>query len=113
MTKFTLADGLAALHGTDYARLLERRSFDVGIYAPESSDRQAPHRRDEVYVIAQGQGQLVLGDLTHSCVPGDLFHVPAGMKHHFANVSAGFLVWVIFVGPNKVDPESHEKPRHG
>ena len=101
MTKLTVTEGLAALGGTDYARLLERSKFELGIYAPAASDRQAPHRRDELYVIAQGQGQLVLGDFTYSCSVGDVFFVPAGMKHHFANLSMGFLAWVIFLGPRQ------------
>lgn len=99
--KFTVPKGIAALGGTDYARLLERSNFDVGIYMPQGSDLQKPHHRDEIYVIAQGKGQLVLGDQTYSCSLGEAFFVPAGMEHRFINFSAGFCTWVIFLGPRR------------
>jgi mannose-6-phosphate isomerase-like protein (cupin superfamily) len=98
VSKLTLAGGLTALKGADYARLLEQSAFDIGIYVPDGSDHQTPHRRDEIYVIAQGEGQFICGKLTYNFRAGDVFFVPASTEHRFVNFSAGFSTWVIFLG---------------
>lgn len=99
MSKLSLAEGLAALGGDDFARLLERSDFDVGIYAPRHGDPQAPHRRDEIYIIAQGTGEFILDGDTYGFTAGDVFFVPANTEHRFVKFSAGFSTWVIFLGP--------------
>ena len=88
---------LLAAH-TDYARIIERESFDVGVYRPTQRDPQRPHARDELYVVAAGRGDFTCGDETRRFGPGDLFFVPAGVEHRFANFSDDFATWVVSFG---------------
>jgi mannose-6-phosphate isomerase-like protein (cupin superfamily) len=101
MTKLTLADAFRRLEAAnaDYARLIERAGFDINIYRPEATDPQTPHLRDELYIIAAGQGEFVCDGETCPFHTGDLFFVPAGVAHRFVSFSADFATWVVFFGP--------------
>jgi mannose-6-phosphate isomerase-like protein (cupin superfamily) len=98
MMKLTIAEAVASLmsENTDYTRLFERDSFDIGMYRPVNVDRQTPHARDEVYIIAAGTGDFVCGDERRNFSPGDVFFVPAGIEHRFTKFSYDFATWVIF-----------------
>jgi mannose-6-phosphate isomerase-like protein (cupin superfamily) len=82
---------------TDYARLYERQSFDIGMYRPVKVDPQTPHTRDELYVIAAGSGDFICGNESTTFSPGDVFFVPAGVEHRFVKFSYDFATWVIFL----------------
>jgi mannose-6-phosphate isomerase-like protein (cupin superfamily) len=45
-----------------FAVVFERGSVSVEVYAPRGMDPQSPHSRDEIYVVAQGQGTFVCTD---------------------------------------------------
>jgi mannose-6-phosphate isomerase-like protein (cupin superfamily) len=85
--------------GTTTARLLEKPTFDVSMYKPEGHDPQGPHKRDELYVIANGSGDFTCHAQTHRFHRGDILFVPAGAVHRFENFSSDFSTWVIFFGP--------------
>lgn len=85
--------------GRRSAELLRHGSLEVRYYAPTGTDPQAPHDRDEVYVIASGTGSFRRGEEIVSFSPGDLLFVPAKMEHRFENFSGGFATWVFFYGP--------------
>ena len=82
----------------DFARFIERETFDVGLYRPDGIDTQTPHARDEVYVIANGSGAFVCGNERVTFAPGDMLFVPAGDVHRFENFTSDFCAWVIFFG---------------
>lgn len=69
------------------------------LYAPRGSDRQRPHTRDEVYVVARGEGSFFDGNTRHEVRPGAFVFVPAGQEHRFEDFTADFAVWVFFYGP--------------
>ena len=100
MIKLTIAEAVARLvsANTDYTRLFERSSFDVGIYCPTRVDPQTPHTRDELYVIAAGSGEFACGNETKTFASGDVFFVPSGVEHRFMKFSDDFATWVIFFG---------------
>ena len=79
--------------------VLGHGSMIVEYYAPRGSDRQQPHTRDELYVIAAGTGTFLNGDARHPFTPGDVIFVPAGVVHRFEDFSDDFATWVIFYGP--------------
>lgn len=98
----TVAEGLARLptrDGKRFVTLLEHGSLVVELYAPRGVDPQQPHTRDELYVVAQGSGEFVNGDVRESFGPGDVLFVPAGVVHRFENFTDDFAVWVMFYGP--------------
>lgn len=76
-----------------HARLL------VKVYTPRGNDPQQPHTRDEVYVVAKGNGEFVYADERKAFQATDLLFVPAGVSHRFENFSDDLTVWVIFYGP--------------
>jgi len=85
--------------GRRWAALFQHGTLEVEIYAPRGTDPQQPHKKDEVYVVAQGSGEFVCGTERHRFVTGDLLFVPAGEPHRFENFSDDFVAWVIFYGP--------------
>jgi mannose-6-phosphate isomerase-like protein (cupin superfamily) len=93
--------------GERFARAFAHGSMSVEFYAPIGDDQQTPHAQDELYVIHSGKGDLVIAGERHSCAPGDVFFVPAGVEHRFNNFSPGFSSWVVFWGPRGGE---HETP---
>lgn len=80
--------------------LFERGDVSVELYAPRGADRQTPHRRDEIYIVAAGSGVFRRGDETVPFRAGDLLFVAAGVPHRFDTFSDDFRTWVIFFGPD-------------
>lgn len=74
-------------------------TLEVELYAPIGVDKQKPHSRDEIYIIARGRGQFFDGEKRIEVAPGSFLFVPAGCEHRFENFSVDFLVWVAFYGP--------------
>lgn len=74
-------------------------TLEVEIYAPIGVDRQKPHTRDEIYIIARGQGRFFDGEKHFDVAPGAFLFVPARCEHRFEDFSEDFLVWVAFYGP--------------
>jgi mannose-6-phosphate isomerase-like protein (cupin superfamily) len=76
-----------------------RGTLEVEWYAPVSADRQTPHDRDEVYVVARGSADFFDGERDRRVGPGAFIFVAAGREHRFVDFSADFAVWVFFYGP--------------
>jgi mannose-6-phosphate isomerase-like protein (cupin superfamily) len=70
------------------------------LYAPEDEDKQEPHRRDEIYVVARGRGIFFDGEGREAVSPGSFIFVPAGKEHRFERFSNDFAVCVFFYGPD-------------
>ena len=87
------------------ALLLQHGSLEVRYYAPQGTDPQAPHPRDELYVVASGRGWFVRGPERVPFEPGDALFVAAGVEHRFEDFSPDFGTWVVFYGP-----EGGERP---
>lgn len=79
--------------------VFERGELTVELYSPQHEDRQQPHSRDEVYVVARGIATFFDGETRHRVEPGAFIFVAAGREHRFEQFSADFAVWVIFYGP--------------
>lgn len=84
---------------TEFVKLYEHGSLVVEYYAPFGVDKQTPHTRDELYVIASGTGEFVFGDKQVSFKPHDVLFVPARVEHRFVNFTEDFATWVFFYGP--------------
>ena len=99
MDKLTIEGALDILSRQDsYVRLLRRDTGDIGLYRPDKTDPQTPHKRDEAYVIATGTGEFFCDGKMEHFKPGDVFFVAAGVEHRFMNFSEDFSTWVIFFG---------------
>lgn len=85
--------------GERYALAFSQGTMSVGFYAPVGGDPQKPHKRDEIYIIHAGSGDIVIGNARHSFKAGDVFFVASGVEHRFEHFSADFSTWVVFWGP--------------
>ncbi len=101
MRHIKLSDAQAAspTPGSLAATLAQFPDAVLEYYAPAGDDAQNPHTRDEIYVIAQGSGALVIDGRKHAFQTGDVFYVPAHAPHVFIECSADFGTWVLFYGP--------------
>jgi mannose-6-phosphate isomerase-like protein (cupin superfamily) len=100
--KLSFPDALRRLPGPQNERsvsLFEHGSLVVKLYQPVGTDLQTPHSRDELYVVAQGEGEFVCGGSRQSLSAKDVLFAAAGMEHRFENFSNDFAVWVFFYGP--------------
>lgn len=88
-----------------FATVFEHGTLEVEMYTPKKIDRQQPHSRDEVYVVARGKGEFVEGDVRVKCAAGDFLFAPAGVEHRFENFSKDFATWVLFYGPQGGEKE--------
>lgn len=79
--------------------VLNHGSMKAELYSPIENDPQKPHDRDEIYIIAQGEGEFFTGEDVIKVKPGSFIFVPAGTPHYFQNFAKGFSVWVFFYGP--------------
>jgi mannose-6-phosphate isomerase-like protein (cupin superfamily) len=75
-------------------------SLEAELYSPKDRDPQKPHRRDEVYLVAQGTAKFFDGEQRHEVSPGSFVFVAAGQIHRFEDFSEDFVVWVFFYGPD-------------
>jgi mannose-6-phosphate isomerase-like protein (cupin superfamily) len=98
MNKFTIGEAINRhmTANSDYTQLFERGTFDIGFYRPIRFDKQTPHTRDELYIIAAGSGDFSCGGETQSFSCGDIFFVPAGVEHGFMKFTYDFATWVVF-----------------
>ena len=95
---------LARIPGSDAARFV--RAFQgegatVFLYAPKGTDDQKPDTRDEIYIVASGEGTFFDGHKTFSFTTGDILFVPAQVDHRFVTFSNNFSAWVVFYGAEK------------
>jgi mannose-6-phosphate isomerase-like protein (cupin superfamily) len=79
--------------------VLSHGTMIAELFSPVGVDPQQPHDRDEIYVVAQGEGEFFDGENVVRVEQGSFIFVPAGVPHHFQNFSEGFSVWVVFYGP--------------
>lgn len=103
-----LADASALLSADNPVQAVFEQGEEVlvELYAPVGEDRQQPHARDELYIVAAGQGRFRRGEELVSFAAGDLLYVPAHVPHRFEDFSDDFKTWVIFYGPERPAPDA-------
>jgi len=84
---------------SEFMELFGHGSLSVEIYKPNKVDKQTPHDKDEIYVVASGTGTFLNGEESNDIGPGDFLFVKAGVKHRFINFTADFSTWGFFYGP--------------
>ena len=93
------AKAVPAPEAADSKTLFRHGTMDIRWYRPPMPDDQDPHRRDELYVVAEGTGAFVRAGERFPCGPGDVLFVAAGVAHHFEDFTEDFGLWVLFWGP--------------
>lgn len=99
--RLTVSRALAQVRAANapFKRLFGHGSMEVEMYVPEGEDRQQPHTRDELYIVAAGTGFFVHNSERQAVESGEVLFVPAGDSHWFEDFSNDFATWVVFYGP--------------
>ena len=74
-------------------------TMSVVLFAPRGKDYQTSHEQDELYVVLNGSGTLVVEDERLSFDRGDVLFVPTGQQHHFEDFTWDLVTWAVFWGP--------------
>lgn len=85
--------------GREFLVLFQHGTFAAELYKPDKTDKQTPHTRDEVYIIAAGNGLFNLDGEITAVTNGDFIFVPSCAPHHFFDFTDDFSTWVFFYGP--------------
>jgi mannose-6-phosphate isomerase-like protein (cupin superfamily) len=88
--------------GHGYVDFLASSKLSVGlaIWAAGSTDRQKPHREDEVYYVISGRGSIRVADEDRPVKPGSLVFVAAGVEHRFHDIEEDLRVLVFWAPPH-------------
>ena len=97
---FDLEDVKDKLKGeaVEYLEFLNVPALNCGIYflAAGSTDMQAPHDEDEVYIVMSGKARMRLGDEDRAVGPGSLLYVSATTEHSFFEIEEDMTLLVLF-----------------
>ena len=97
---FDLAEIQGKLKGeaVEYLEFLNVPALNCGIYflAAGSTDMQAPHDEDEVYIVMSGKARMRLGNEQRNVGPGSLLYISATTEHSFFEIEEDMTLLVIF-----------------
>jgi len=97
---FDLDDVTAKLKGeaVEYLEFLNVPALNCGVYflSAGSTDMQAPHDEDEVYVVLKGKARMRLDDAERKVGPGSLLYVGASTQHSFFEIEEDMTLLVFF-----------------
>src|ERR1700728_3211425 len=79
-------------------------TMSVVLFTPRGKDYQTSHEQDELYIVMQGSGVLLIEDVRHSFETGDVLFVAASKMHRFVEFSNDLVTWAIFWGPQGGEP---------
>src|SRR4051794_2971279 len=93
----TLLQGQQA-SGRSYLEFLRVPAMSAGVYfLPKgATDRQLPHREDEMYYVVKGKSKMMAGAEHSSVAAGSVIFVEAEAEHRFYDVEEDLLVLVFF-----------------
>jgi len=96
-----LQDEMGTSRGPYMEFLRDASSMTAGLYVLPAGwiDVQSPHEQDEFYVVLGGRGQFTAAEEQRPVEPGDIIFVPAGVDHHFHEVTEELQLAVIFAPP--------------
>jgi mannose-6-phosphate isomerase-like protein (cupin superfamily) len=97
---FDLAEIKGKLKGeaVEYLEFLNVPALNCGVYflAAGSTDMQAPHDEDEVYIVMSGKARMRLGAEERDVGPGSLLYIGATTEHSFFEIQEDMTLLVLF-----------------
>jgi mannose-6-phosphate isomerase-like protein (cupin superfamily) len=78
-----------------------RLSVGLAVWPAGSTDRQQPHREDEVYYVVSGRGSIKVAGDDRAVKPGSLVFVEAGVEHRFHDIEEDLRVLVFWAPPHR------------
>ena len=89
--------------GHGYVDFLASDLLSVGlaIWKAGATDKQRPHKEDEVYYVISGRGHIRVGEEDRPVRPGSLVFVAAGVEHRFHDIEEDLRVLVFWAPPHE------------
>jgi mannose-6-phosphate isomerase-like protein (cupin superfamily) len=86
--------------GKSYLEFLRVSAMSAGVYTlpAGATDRQKPHKEDELYYVVRGRARMRAGSEDHEVSQGSVIFVAAGVEHRFYD-SVEELVVLVFFAP--------------
>ena len=84
--------------GKPYREFLRVPAMSAGLYVlpAGATDRQKPHREDEVYYVIRGRARFKAGPEDREVSAGSVIFVAAEVGHRFYDIAEELVVLVIF-----------------
>jgi quercetin dioxygenase-like cupin family protein len=84
--------------GRDYREFLRVPAMSAGLYvlAAGATDRQKPHREDEIYYVVRGRARFKAGAEDREVSTGSVIFVAAEVGHRFYEITEELELLVIF-----------------
>jgi quercetin dioxygenase-like cupin family protein len=84
--------------GKDYREFLRVPAMSGGLYVLPAggTDRQKPHREDEIYYVVRGRARFKAGSEDREVSAGSVIFVAAQVGHRFYEISEELAVLVFF-----------------
>jgi mannose-6-phosphate isomerase-like protein (cupin superfamily) len=81
-----------------YYEFLRIPAMSVGLYVlpAGATDRQQPHREDEIYYVVRGKAKMRLGAEERSVQAGSVIFVEPGLEHRFFDIEQDLVLLVVF-----------------
>ena len=85
-------------NGVEYLEFLNVPALNCGIYflPAGSTDMQAPHDDDEVYLVLSGRARMRLDDEDRAVESGSLLYISASTQHAFFEIEEDMTLLVMF-----------------
>ena len=87
-----------AASGKSYREFLRVPAMSAGLYVlpAGATDKQKPHREDEVYYVIRGRARFKAGSEDRDVSAGDVLFVAAQVGHRFYDITEELAVLVFF-----------------
>jgi mannose-6-phosphate isomerase-like protein (cupin superfamily) len=84
--------------GKLYREFMRVPAMSVGLYVlvAGATDRQKPHREDEVYYVLRGRARFKAGSEDREVSAGSVLFVAAEVGHRFYDITEELAVLVVF-----------------
>jgi len=84
--------------GKSYREFLRVPAMSAGLYVLPAggTDRQKPHREDEIYYVMRGRARFKAGSENREVAAGSVIFVAAQVDHRFYDVTEELTVLVFF-----------------
>lgn len=92
------ADLVQSLGGKRYQEFLRVPAMSAGIYvlSAGATDKQSPHKEDEIYYVVRGKAKMQLGREDRFISQGDVIFVEKTLEHCFFEIAEELVLLVIF-----------------
>jgi mannose-6-phosphate isomerase-like protein (cupin superfamily) len=84
--------------GQSYREFLRMPAMSAGLYVLPAggTDRQKPHREDEIYYVVRGRARFKAGSEDREISAGSVIFVAAQVGHRFYDITEELAVLVVF-----------------